>query len=307
MSSADKVNEAPSFSFDELVNANMAGIGAPIYIQATDGLKLACYLSQARHPVASLVFIHGGGAHSGAGYQRLGKLLPEKYNVSTCLMDLRGHGNSEGPRGDSPSLEQVWRDVEASINYMRTIYPDVPVFLGGHSSGAGLVLNYITWHKDPNLSGYIFISPQLGYKSLTERPGNPHPFAVVDLDVFVKYGMSQGVEQGNTPAVFFNYPDEVLRKDPLLIKSITVNMSLAITPDNPQEQFREIDKPFALFIGGNDELFDTERVISYAELPKAGLRKKSTAQIVENTNHLSILLAADRLIGTAIPKMISKR
>ena len=82
-------------------------------------------------------------------------------------------------------------------------------------------------------------------------------------------------------------------------------MSPAITPDDPQEQLREIDKPFALFIGGKDELFDAEKVLAYSDLPKADLRKRSTALIVENENHLSILLASDRLIGVAIQKMMN--
>lgn len=37
-------------------------------VKSTDGVSLACYPYLARKPIASLVFVHGGGAYSGAGY-----------------------------------------------------------------------------------------------------------------------------------------------------------------------------------------------------------------------------------------------
>jgi acylglycerol lipase len=303
MSSADNINNGPSFSFNEIAGADNVTLGDPAFIQATDGLKLAYYAIEAQFPLASLIFLHGGGAYSGAGYQYLAKSLADKYQISVFLLDLRGHGNSQGPRGDSPSVEQVWRDVNVLSDYVKSLHPDLQLFLGGHSSGAGVVLNYMSWYRDPNLSGYIFLSPQLGYKSKTERPDNPNPFAAADTDVFVKYGISQGQAYGNTQAVFFNYPDEIMQKQPLLIKSITVFMSLAMTPDNPQEQFKDIDKPFALFIGEKDELFDAGKVIRFADFTDKKLKARSTVSIAEGQTHLSILLVADRLIANAIQTM----
>ena len=305
MSSTDNINDGSSFSFKEMADAGNVPLGDPTFVKSTDGLKLACYAFEAQFPIATVVFLHGGGAYSGAGYQFLAKSLADKYSMSVILLDLRGHGNSEGPRGDSPNVEQVWRDVGAVNDYVKQLHPDLKLFLGGHSSGAGVVLNYLSWNRDPNLSGYIFLSPQLGYKSKTERSGNPNPFATADTDVFVKYAMSQGQGYGNTPAVFFNYPDEIIQRQPLIIKSITVNMSLSMTPDNPQEQFKDIDKPFALFIGEKDELFDSEKVIRFADFADKKLKPNSTVQVVPDQNHLSILGVADRLIANAIQKMMT--
>jgi alpha-beta hydrolase superfamily lysophospholipase len=306
MCSSENTSGTSSFSFKEITDAGNVKLPDPTFIQSTDGLNLAYYAVEAQFPLAALIFLHGGGAYSGAGYQFLAKSLSDKYNISVFLLDLRGHGNSPGPRGDSPSVEQVWRDVKALSDNIKKLHPDLRLFLGGHSSGAGLVLNYLSWYRDPHLSGYIFLSPQLGYKSMTERTGNPNPFAIADTDVFVKYAISQGQAYGNTPAVTFNYPDEVMQRQPLLIKSITVFMSLAMTPDNPQEQFKDIDKPFALFIGEKDELFDTEKVIRFADLADMKLRDKSMVRIVEGENHLSILLSADRLIANAIQTMMAQ-
>ncbi|MGD0857371.1 MAG: alpha/beta fold hydrolase [Dehalococcoidia bacterium] len=289
-----------SFSFDEITSAKKIEVGTPSFIKATDGINLAYYTTKAASPSASLIFLHGGGAYSGGGYQYLAKGLGAKYNVSVYLLDIRGHGNSEGPRGDSPAVDQVWKDVQLFCDFVHAKSPQLPLYLGGHSSGGGLLLNYLSWRQNPDISGYIFVSPELGYKSGTAKQGNSTPFARADMDVFMKYGVSLGTEYGNTMAVFFNYSEELLKEQPLFINSITCNMAMAITPDNPQEQFKKIDKPFALFAGENDELFDVQKVLGYAELPKKEIREKSIVRAIKGAKHLSILLAAEELIGDAI-------
>jgi len=292
-----------SFSFNEMTKAEKIDIGIPSFFRATDGINIAYYVTEATRPIASLIFIHGGGAYSGAGYQYLAKGLGAKYNVSVYLLDIRGHGNSEGPRGDSSTVDQVWKDLQLFCDFVHARNPQLPLYLGGHSSGGGLVLNYLSWRKNPDIAGYIFVSPEFGYKSGTAKQGNSTPFARADIGVFVKYEISLRKMYGHTPAVFFNYPEELLKSQPLFISTITCNMAMALTPDNPREQFKNIDRPFALFAGENDELFDVEEVLRYAYLPKQEIREKSIVRTIKGANHLSILLAADELIGEAIRTM----
>lgn len=301
---SDRHKEA-SFSFREIKNSEGIILNDPSFVIASDGIKLAYHPMKVKDPIGVLLFVHGGGAYSGAGYQYLAYGLTEKYNVSVYLLDIRGHGNSEGPRGDAPSSEQVIKDLDLMINFVKGENPKSPLYLGGHSSGGGLVLNYLNWNNNPKVNGYIFISPQFGYKSMTARDKIKKPFTRVKIPLFVLNGISQGKLFGNTPAVFFNYPEKIIKARPLLIKSITCNMSIALTPSNPQEQFGNINKPFGLFIGVQDELFEPEKVINYAELPKEAIKTKSVSQIVKNENHLSILKVADQLIGKFINKMNS--
>jgi pimeloyl-ACP methyl ester carboxylesterase len=289
-----------SFSFDELRDSAAISIGLPSYFNASDGVKLAYYCISAPHPAAALIFIHGGGAYGGSGYQYLAKGLSEKYNVSVYLPDLRGHGNSEGPRGDAPSANQVLKDLDLFIDVIHGQNPDLLLYLGGHSSGGGLVLNYLTNYNDTNVTGYIFLAPHFGHKSKTERKNIKHPFAKVKTALFVMNGMSQGKKYGNAQAVFFNYPENILKETPLLLPSITVNMALAITPNNPQLQFKNIGKPFGLFIGEDDELFIPEKVLGYGDLPEENIKKVSVCRAIKNVKHLSILTAVDQVIGDFI-------
>ncbi|MBN1799638.1 MAG: alpha/beta fold hydrolase [Spirochaetales bacterium] len=290
-----------SFSFDELINAPDIDMGEPRFFTATDGVKIAYYVkAPTAAPEAVLIFIHGGGAHSAAGYRHLAHGLSTKHNVCVYLFDIRGHGRSGGPRGDTPTVEQVWHDVKTFNDRIRAKHKGVPLYLGGYSSGGGLVLNYLAWEKKSPVDGYVFISPHFGYKSGTERKNIKHPFARVDMDVFIANAVSQGKEYGNTPAVYFNYTEERLQSSPLLLRYITCNMSYAVTPQNPQKQFKKIDKKFALFVGENDELFIPEKVTAYADLAGETVKKQSTAEIVKGEGHLSVLLCVDELIYKVI-------
>ncbi|MDA3850886.1 MAG: alpha/beta fold hydrolase [Spirochaetaceae bacterium] len=286
-----KANEG-SFSTQALEEAlRGTPTGTLLQITASDLNQLAVHFFPAKGDAqSSILFLHGGGAHGLAGYQYLANQLSTNENVNVYLMDLRGHGLSQGPRGDTPSVEQVWQDVKTLMEYILEDYGEIPILLGGHSSGSGLLLNYISWKESISADGYIFISPYLGYKSSTERENNDTPFATADSSVFVSYYMSNGDEDGNTPAVFFNYSSQVLENDPLLITSITVQMSLAMTADRPKEQFKAIDKPFCLFIGEEDELLDPQGVMDYGDLPPSSIKDQSICAILPEELHLSMLL-----------------
>ncbi|MCK4799019.1 MAG: alpha/beta fold hydrolase [Spirochaetes bacterium] len=290
-----------SFSFKEINNAQNIEVSAPDYINAVDKTKLAYYIFKPKSkPNSILLFLHGGGAHSLAGYEHIAKYLQDNYNILICLSDIRGHGKSKGPRGDSPNIEQVWRDVKTFIEFFKKKYPDKKIYLGGHSSGCGLMLNYITWNEKIDVDGYFFVSPEFGYKSCTAKKNIKKPFAKVRLWVFIISSITNGKLFDNTKAVFFNYPKKILEKDPLIIKAITRNMSVALTPDNPINQFKSIDKPFGLLIGEKDELFDVKEVIKYSLLPKEEIRNKSVNKVIKECTHLSIILKAGKFIGDTI-------
>jgi len=53
-------------------------------------------------------------------------------------LDLRGHGNSEGRRGDSPNEDTFVKDLQSFYSFVEEQNKDLPIYLGGHSMGAGL-------------------------------------------------------------------------------------------------------------------------------------------------------------------------
>jgi alpha-beta hydrolase superfamily lysophospholipase len=128
-------------------------------LRSKDGLQL--YV-QGWEPVgnirAVICLLHGLGEHSGRFAHLARFLLPSGFAVIS--FDLRGHGKSEGIRGHFPSIELVMQDIDALILTARKRYPDVPVFLYGHSLGGTLALYYVLRSK-PDLAGVVVTSPGL--------------------------------------------------------------------------------------------------------------------------------------------------
>jgi len=274
----------------------------PFFLEATDGIKLAVrvYMPPSSAPTrASMIFYHGGGAHSGAGYQLLAQQLASVHGIQVYQPDLRGHGKSEGDRGDSPSVEQVYQDIDTVVSHVRkqqehSENENVPLFLGGHSSGAGLVIQYATAHDrsvvdQHKLAGFVLLSPQLGPNAGVSTDGSSaSAFCKVSIMPFIFNGIFGCM--GHNPAVKFQYSEKELADGNVPYN--TVNMANAISPTAPAKQLKEMEDcynklPMKLWMGEHDELFDAQKV--QALYPPTS--------IVPNETHIGILAHADAILG----------
>jgi pimeloyl-ACP methyl ester carboxylesterase len=296
------VSEA-SFSFHELREASKVGLPITEELTASDGIMLSFRRYTPASPRAAVLFYHGGGAHSVAGYQFLGRGLQKQFDTVVYMPDIRGHGSSGGPRGDTPCPKQVWADITTFIKHIRAEFPQLPLFLGGHSSGAGLILNYSSQSRHESVDGYFFLSPEFGFRSNTARPSQTTPFARANVPAFVLNAISGNLLCGHYHAVQFNYPSEVLASDKGMVAFCTINMSKAITPYAPHRQFATLDRTFGLWIGADDELLLPSKVLAFADLAMS-VRADSQAGSIPGDNHLSILINAHKTVGPWISNML---
>lgn len=109
-------------------------------------------------PKAVVALVHGHGEHIGR-FAHVGEILSQA-SYAVMGFDLRGHGQSGGPRGHTPSIEAFMRDIDLFLEHVHARYPGLPVFLYGHSIGGALVLNYGLRRK-PDVNGVIATSPAL--------------------------------------------------------------------------------------------------------------------------------------------------
>ena len=114
-----KTIEFSPISFNELIDAPKPNsIPSVQYHKSFDNTKLAYYYFKTeKEPIARVIILHGGGAHSLAGYEHIADTLKNAYDISTYLLDLRGHGRSEGKRGDTPKIENVWQDLKSFVSH----------------------------------------------------------------------------------------------------------------------------------------------------------------------------------------------
>jgi alpha-beta hydrolase superfamily lysophospholipase len=171
------------------------------------------------------------------------------------------------------------------------------VFLGGHSSGGGTILNYSSYRNREEVRGYIFIAPHLGFRSETEIENPANPFSTVKKDLFIQNAMFK--THGNSKAVFFNYSEKILQSTKN-IAAITVNMANAQTPTSPKEQLHDLNLPTAVWIGEDDEVLDATKVISFFKENNP----KSFTKIIEGEKHLSLLLTVSNPLGTWINEIV---
>lgn len=116
---------------------------------------------------ALIVLIHGLGEHAG----RYPEYLQTFVEQGICIyaMDLRGHGKSPGKRGHTAPRNLILEDVDALCQHAKKEYPDIPLFIYGHSMGGNIGL-YHRLHGKFRPKGYIITSPWI--KLYNEIPGH---------------------------------------------------------------------------------------------------------------------------------------
>lgn len=117
-------------------------------------------------PRAVICLVHGHGEHS-SRYNHVAEALG-KEGFIIFAFDLRGHGRSGGTRGHISSIEDVLQDIDLLFKQARAAYPNLPLFLYGHSLGGILVLHY-GLQRQPNVKGVIATSSGLR-TSIEEQP-----------------------------------------------------------------------------------------------------------------------------------------
>lgn len=256
-------------------------------IKTNDYSHVAYAMYTLKNIKACMIFFHGSGAHRLAGYTIMAEQLCEYHKIATCLIDIRGHGASGGRRGHTPSKEQLLEDISSVLSFFKQKFKDVPIYLAGHSSGAGLVLNYANWKNRLLVNAYVFIAPEFGPKIPIKRTYlRNKQFSKLRLLPIIANKLTKGYLFGTCIATTFTYSKTAIEKSGL-IKSHTVNMYRAITPENPIQALENLDRPSYIIISEKDELFDDKKLKNFL-IPVLRKNSKLFFNVVNYGGHLSI-------------------
>lgn len=119
-------------------------------------------------PRGAVTVLHDAG-DAGARYRDFALALAER-GWAVALPDLRGHGRTEGERGHSAGLREVWRDVEEIQNHLAYRMPDDPKVLVGQGLGALYAASYAV-ERPGGLAGLVLVAPL--HEPRFERPETP--------------------------------------------------------------------------------------------------------------------------------------
>jgi len=129
-------------------------------LKSPDGLNLYFRSYQAEGEKACLVIAHGIGEHSGRYNHVVDRLLP--LGLSVWVMDLRGHGKSDGRRGHIKAFDDYVNDLGAMVGHVKKDLPEgMKCLLLGHSMG-GLIALGLALQFPELIDGVIISSPSLG-------------------------------------------------------------------------------------------------------------------------------------------------
>src|SRR4030095_7461902 len=126
-------------------------------VPARDGVRLAIFTAPVSEPIrADVLLTHGRGEYS-LRYGHVAAAMGRR-RLRLITYDLRGHGYSEGRRGDVPSYDALLEDLESVLQGTRGC--DVPLFLFGHSLGGQITINFLLRRPTP-CRGAVISSPYL--------------------------------------------------------------------------------------------------------------------------------------------------
>lgn len=121
--------------------------------QTFDGLTLLGREWRPEERTRAVVgLIHGLGEHC-SRYSHVAERFA-KEQIALVAFDLRGHGRSEGQRGDAPSFEAYIQDLDRFMQQIEARFDKTPCFLYGHSMGGLLLLNYLI-RRQPKILGAV--------------------------------------------------------------------------------------------------------------------------------------------------------
>ena len=230
--------------------------------------------------VGVVCLVHGLGEHS-SRYAHVAAALSEAGYV-TLAFDQRGHGKSQGARGDAATYDEQMDDIKRLLAEGGERYPALPRFLYGHSMGGNLVLNYAL-RRRTQLQGVIATGPWLraafdppawrvraGRVLHKVRPALPQPSGIDVTAV------------SRDPAVVQAYQDNPLIHDKI---SLRVYFSCFDAGLWALERAAEFSLPLLLMHGGADRLTSAAASREFAAKIKDGCTYKEWYGLFHETHN----------------------
>lgn len=204
--------------------------------------------SSAQATRQAVVMFHRGHEHSG----RMAHLVDELDlpGVDFFAWDARGHGESPGARGDSPSFGTSVRDVQTFIDHLGASHGIAEQDMAVLAQSVGAVIA-ATWVHDyaPKIRALVLASPAFKVKLYV-------PFARPGLKLLRAWRGNLFVDSYVKAKFLSHDPARIASfdSDPLIAKAISVNMLLGLydAAERVVADAQAIQVPTQLLISGAD-------------------------------------------------------
>lgn len=205
------------------------------------------------------VVVHGFAEHRGR-YDALVEELAAA-GFAAHRFDLRGHGESQGPRGHVGRFEEYRQDLERVVAEVQDRHGEVPLFVLGHSLGGLVVLDWLLDRgggpRRPAPAGVVLSSPFLA--PAFRLPRLAGLVAQTGSLLLPQLGFRSGIDAGD-----LSHDPEVVRayrEDPQVLDRVSARWFVEVrqAQDRVLAGASGIDLPVLLLLGGADAIADVER------------------------------------------------
>ena len=135
-------------------------IKSKIKLENVNGTAIYSQLWEPENKVNGvIVLVHGLGEHADRYSTHFSEFFnKKKYAIVT--FDLPGHGKSGGKRGEIKQADDFKKLVSSGIAFAKSKYPNLPVFIYGHSLGGLISLEFLI-RQQPQIIGAIITAPAI--------------------------------------------------------------------------------------------------------------------------------------------------
>lgn len=261
------------------------------------GMLLLCVreLAARGEPRGAVTVVHDAG-DAGSRYRELAVALAGA-GWAVALPDLRGHGETEGERGHSAGLREVWRDLGEIQDHLAYRLPDEPKVLIGQGLGALYALSFAL--ERPGVAAAVVLVAPL-HEPRFQAP--PAPRGLTKL--FRKHTPRTAGRIGWSGDQLTSDPEQAAAwsSDPLTHDQISLRAMREAerAADEYLPRVGEVDVPVLIVHGTDDPIADVER-------SRALAREGVDLEIFEGLRHHPLQEARAPEVQAAIVGWLDRR
>lgn len=220
-------------------------------LESFDGTRLHTYSWEVEKPEMFMVVVHGLGGHCGY-YRESIAPYANANNISVYAPDLRGHGKSEGMRGDIEDFNYLLQDLATAIAFARQRHPNLPFVLLGESMGTPIAISYVTqstglYRPDLLVLAACVVAPTVKPRR-DELIRTPFYAAVNRKKIAIPINGRE--EEGSRDPAHV----EAMKTDPLFNQRVSVRFLLQMTGlmNRAAKAYKYLTMPTLILQGGKD-------------------------------------------------------
>jgi len=224
----------------------------------SDGLKLHVDVYEYDQQAPTIVFIPGTAIYGLCYGDLLYQLAQTGYNI--VAFDPRGHGQSEGLRGDY-TITEIMKDAENVITYAINRFNNKVSLMG--SSQGGIVAFYMA-AKDERLNSVICQNfADLGAPETLQLARHPRLFKYIKIMIArhghrlpnVQIPVTSYIDLDKIPVKYFGSAKAFMETDPLTLKTVSLRALQSLAHTDMTKPVEKIKVPVMVLQGTADSIF----------------------------------------------------